>query len=245
MRPILTPMGKQVILGYFVLAGGLFFNRHSIMRMFTGDYEVDWHGENHFHVPPMPGRMYLGAFDLGGNRARGRGKKGSDATVGMVIDYTERPWRIVYYEYIPGGDADWETKYEVMAKVFRDYGMPYLLIDATGQVDAVEEALIGRGVDVEGVQFGGNSSAKWNMLRSLQLALEWNWTQDRALWTPESSGLNGLIRSVPIPRVKGELDRYVYPDEAIVQDTVMTLAMLVHYILQNGELPFPVTGDVW
>lgn len=249
-HPILSPIGRQVILGAFIIAGGYFFNRFHVGRMFSGDHDITWEGENHFHQgewtlngqgvwcredKPLKGRLYMGAFDLGGNKMRKRGtkKRGSDPTVGFVIDYTTRPWHVVHFEYIEGGDADWEQKYQTMAEVFRGYPMQYLLIDATGQIDSVQEALQTRGVEVEGVQFGGNSSKKFDMLRNLQICLEMEW-----------SGTRGVLRSPAIPRLKYELDHYVLPDDDIKQDCVMALAMCAHHIAQ-WEMPGALSGDVY
>ena len=246
-HPVLTPIGGQVALGRFVIAGGYFFNRPHVARMFTGDWDHVWHDDTHMEaveegkgpvgqkvkVPALPNRLYLGAFDLGGNKARKRGTKGSDPTVGFVIDYTERPWRIVYYRYIEGGAMDWDQKYQVMSDVFTTYPMPYLLIDSTGTVDSVTEALQSRGVEVEGVQLGGNGGKKFDMLRNLQLCTELEW-----------SGSMGVLRSPLIPKLKHELDHYVLPDDHIVQDHVMALAMLCHHIAQ-WEMPDAISGDVY
>ena len=233
LYPILTKMGLQVILGRFILAGGLFFNRLHIARLFSEGLEVEWAGENFFSVPADPKRLYMGGFDLGGNKKRTRKNHGSDPTVGFVIDYTDKPWQIVYYNYIEGGEADWEQKYDVMAGVYKDYRLPYLIIDATGQVDSVQEALQNRGVEVEGIHYGGQGNKKFDMLRSLQLATEMEW-----------DGTRGLLRSPLIERCKHELDHYVLPDEGISQDTVMTLAMVVWHVTQN-ELPPAAYGDLF
>lgn len=233
-HPILTTIGKQVIRGAFVQAAGFFFNRMHVARMFSGEFpDVEWYGDIHFHEEPKEGHLYLGAFDLGGNRRPRKGKKGSDATVGFVIDYTERPYRIVRYDYIEGGSADWQQKYDLMAEVFKTYGMMYLLIDGTGQVDTVEEALYDRGVDVESVHFGGVSSKKFNMLRALQLSTELEW-----------EGTRGLLRSPLVPRLKREMDYYVLPDDDIVQDHVMALAMLVNHVIEV-DLPSFVATEVF
>ncbi len=231
-HPILTPIGKQVILGYFIISGGYFFNRWHTQKMFSGAYEVKDISEDHFHVDPIPGHSYIGAWDLGGNRKRKSKKKGSDATVGFVLDITSRPWTIARYDYIRGGDADWQMKYEIMEAIYKSYSMPYLLIDTTGQIDSVEEALQQRGVEVEGVHFGGNSSRKFDMLRSLQLCMEM-----------EFSGTRGLLRSIPIPKLLYELDHYVIPDDDIEQDTIMALAMAVNHAMM-WEVPAPTFGDV-
>lgn len=232
-HPILTLMGRQVILGAFVLAGGFFFSRPHVSRMFTGDHDVTWVGDTQFYSQPQAGRLYMGAFDLGGNKLKRRKHKGSDPTVGFVVDYTERPWKIVWYRYIEGGELDWNQRYEVMSKVFHDYGMPYLLIDATGTVDSVQEALQDRGVEVEGIQFGGLGNKKLDMLRNLQLVMELHW-----------GDTVGVLRSPKIDRLKHELDTYVLPDDDIVQDHVMALGMVCHHIAQF-ELPPPISGDVY
>lgn len=239
--PILTPMGRQVILGAFIIAGGYFFNRFQVQRMFEwGEDMEEFYGPMESHgdswsYAPKKGRVYLGAFDLAGNKRKTKGRKGrgSDPTVGFVIDYTERPWRIVRFDYIEGGDADWEDKYRLMKQVYVDYAMPYLIIDGTGNVDSVQEALQNRGVEVLGIQFGGSSTKKFDMLRNLQLCTEMEW-----------DGVKGVIRSPLIPQLKYELDHYIIPDEEIVQDCVMALGMVAHEIAQY-ELPAAAGGEVW
>lgn len=232
--PLLTPMGRQVILGEFIIAGGYFFNRFHVARVFEWDgQEPDWHDES-FSFPYAEGRLYAGAFDLAGNKLKKKRKgKGSDPTVGIVIDYTDKPWRLVAFYYIRGGDADWEDKYRLMAEVYTTYHLPYLLIDATGNVDSVQEALQNRGVEVEGVQFGGSSSKKLDMLRNLQLCTEMEW-----------DGTRGVLRSPLIPQLKYELDHYILPDDEITQDCVMTLAMVANEIAQY-ELPASASGEVY
>lgn len=232
-NPICTPIGRQVVYGAFVVVGGYFFSRPHVARIFTGDYEVEWSDDNTFYAKPQDGHLYMAAFDLAGNRRRKKRRQGSDATVGFIIDYTERPWKIAGYIYIEAGSMDWQQKYEVMAKVFHDYPMPYLLIDATGQIDSVQEALQTRGVEVEGVHFGGSASKKYDMLRNLQLCTELEW-----------GGTKGVLRSPMIPKLKHELDHYLLPDEDIEQDCVMALAMAASHIAQ-WELPAAIGGEVY
>lgn len=235
-HPLLTPVGKQVLLGEFILAGGLFFNRHHVARIFADQLdEPTWIGDDHFAYQPKPGRFYHAAFDLAGNKSRTRkGGRGSDPTVGFVVDYTEKPWRIVRYDYIPGGEADWEQKYQLMEEIYRSYNLPYLTVDATGQTDSIQEALLNRGVEVEGIHFGGSSNKKYDMLRNLQLVFELEW----------DSGHAGVLRSPPIPRLRHELEHYVLPDETIQQDCVMALAMVCFQISQY-EMPSHVGGEVF
>jgi hypothetical protein len=151
-----------------------------------------------------------------------------------VVDYTTKPWRIVRYDYIAGGEADWEQKYQLMEEVYRTYSLPYLTVDATGQTDSIQEALYNRGVEVEGIHFGGASNRKFDMLRNLQLVFELEW--DR--------GQSGVLKSPLIPRLRHELEHYVLPDENIQQDCVMALAMVCFQIAQY-EMPSYVGGEVF
>lgn len=239
--PLLTPMGQQVILGAFIIAGGYFFNRFHTQRMFewSEDWgDVEWVGDSftvtHGGSPTQEGHIYMGSFDIAGNKMRSKKKrKGSDPTVGFVLDITERPWKVVRFDFIRGGDADWEGKYQLMADVYRTYSLPYLLVDVTGNVDSVQEALQNRGVEVEGVQFGGSSNKKFNMLRNLQLCLEMEW-----------DGIRGVIRCPMLPQLKHELDHYILPDDEIAQDCVMALAMVAHETAQY-ELPASAMGEVY
>ncbi len=236
-HPKLTPVGRQVLLGEFTLAGSLFFNRFHLTRMFAWlpEYgEPKWVGEDHFAIPYEQGHLYHAAFDLGGNKPRKKNsRKGSDATVGLVVDYTTKPWRVVRYDYIQGGDADWEDKYTLMQAIYEEYHLPYLTIDSTGQTDSIQEALYNRGVEVEGVHFGGTGNKKFDMLRNTQLIMELEWGTER-----------GALRCPPIPRMRHELEHYLLPDEGIVQDTVMTLAMVCQQVAFY-ELPDPTAGEVY
>lgn len=232
-HPIMTDMGRQVLLGDFLSTGQLFFNKHHIAAMFEEHTSGEWLGDDSYSEPPLPGHIYIGGFDLGGNRLRKSRKQGSDATVGVVLDITNKPWRLVRYEYVPGGTADWHAKYQLMQDFFESYPMPFLLIDTTGTVDSVQEELEKRGLDIEGVHFGGNSSKKFDMLRGLQLAVDMQY-----------NGTRGLLRSPLIPRMKKELTKYALPDDRIEQDTVMVMAMVVSCAV-DFDVPESTVGEVW
>jgi len=238
-HPLLTPMGRQVLLGAFIIEGGLFFNRLYVKRIFdrwTQDpsYPTTWVGEDHFSTPKQPGHIYAAAWDLAGNKLRKRNRRsGSDPTVGMVADVTQKPWRIVRYDFIHGGDADWQDKYSLIADVAKEFDVFLTAIDSTGQQDTVVEALELRGIQVDGIHFGGSSNKKIDMLRNLQLVMEL-----------EYDGKKGCLTAPAIPRVRHELEHYILPDEGIAQDTVMTLAMLAHQIILN-EVPEYSAGEVW
>lgn len=233
--PVLTPIGRQVILGHFILAGGFLFDRFHVARMFADPFPPpDWtHGES-FAYSPQEGRRYMAAFDLAGNKPRTTRHSGSDPTVGIVIDHTEMPWRIVRFDHLPGGSADWEDKYRLMQQVFETYKLPYLVIDATGNVDSVQEALEARGVPVEGYHFSGSRTRKFDMLRNLQLLMELKWGESK-----------GALRAPAfLSRLRQELERYVLPDDHIQQDCVMALAMVCNEIARY-EVPAAYSGEVF
>lgn len=236
----LTTLGKQVIQGKFILAGGLFFNRLRVARMFTGTESQPYFGP--YDDPEkrkkwMASRSYLVAWDLGGR------KKKSDATVCHVWDVTQPPFYCVEVRSLSGLDADWQEKYAQIKETYETYKPPYVLIDVTGSTkDSIAEELENRGVPVEGVQFGGaQGGKKYNMLRSLQLAMEMECKQ-------EVTGEDGLIRYLPstgmirypstdiepdLAKVKKQFDFYVLKDEKLTQDHVMAAAMLAHEALQS------------
>lgn len=227
-----TDLGRQVILGKFRLAGGLFFNRLRVSRMFSGDWRFD-------EVKPSPKGVYLAAADLGGR------KKKSDATVVMVMDVSSFPWRLVSYQRLEGTDADWEDKYDAIEAVYDEWRPPYFLLDVTGQQDSVAEVLEKRGIPVEGVNFGGAlGSKKLNMLRSLQSVLEMDFKDS------DGNSVRGLIRCPAVVvepdmrQPKTEMERYALADKNLTQDCVMTLAMLAHYALQE-QVPEPTFGDAY
>lgn len=227
-----TDLGKQVILGKFRMAGGLFFNKLRIARMFSGDGAFQ-------EAEPDPSRLYLAAADLGGR------KKKSDATVFMVIDITEFPWKLVAFERYEGSDTDWEEKYDAIERLNDTWRPPYFLLDVTGQQDSVAEVLEKRGVAVEGVNFGGAMGGKkHNMLRSLQSVMEMDWKDE------QGNTHRGLLRCPSVDteadmrQPKQELERYQLDDKHLTQDCVMTLAMLAHYALQE-QMPDPAYGDVY
>ena len=236
----LTTLGKQVIQGKFILAGGLFFNRPRVARMFTGTLDMPYYGPNddpEKRKKYMASRTYLVAWDLGGR------KKKSDATVCHVWDVTQPPFYAVEVRSLDGLDADWQEKYDQIEQTYKTYRPSYVLIDVTGSTkDSIAEELEKRGVPVEGVQFGGaQGGKKYNMLRSLQLAMEMECKEE---WVDEEGiarirPTQGMIR-YPSPdihpdlaAVKKQFDFYVLKDEHLTQDHVMCAAMLAHEALQS------------
>ena len=243
----LTTLGRQVIKGEFVLSGGLFFNRVRVMRMFSGNWKFA-------EQEPQKGHQYLVAWDLGGR------KKNSDATVCFVWDTSTKPWRVVAFISLDGGDADWQEKYDLIQRTYEKWKPPYVLVDVTGSTkDSVAEELENRGVPVEGVQFGGAGvgGKKFNMLRALQLATEMECqyeVAERDATTGEETRRvvthKGLLQfpsvenEPELARVKKEFDFYVLKDEGLKQDCVMANSMLAFYALEE-QVPEYTSSAGW
>jgi len=225
----LTKMGRQVVLGKFILAGGLFFNRVDVLRMFKGEHE--------FYIPDGPS---VTAWDLGGS------KRTADATVGITLDLSTRPWNVCRLEHLPGGTSDWESKYDYITRCAEEDSAQVVGVDTTGPgSDAIYEELMRRGVPVFPIHFGGVASKKYDMLRNLQSRME---MQGEGL--EEGETFKGWIRFPDVathPELeerKKEFDFYRLEDVKLVQDTVMALAMAAK-LGSELTLPEPIYGSVF
>ena len=215
----LTEMGRQVVEGKFILAGGLFFNRAHTLRMFRG---------NHAFGLATPGGVT--AWDLGGS------KKGGDATVGVTLDTSQLPWRVTRLEHVPAGSADWEEKYDLIEQCYLEDKPQVVGVDVTGPTgDSIAEELEKRGIPIEPLHFGGQGSKKYNMLRNLQSSME---VEGGRIRFPD-------IQAHPeLEDRKKEFDFYKLEDKGLTTDTVMATAMAVQ-LATDTWLPPPMYGHVY
>jgi hypothetical protein len=234
----LTPMGRQVVEGKFILAGGLFFSRPHILRMFRGTHE--------FYVPGLEvepsGETYrtphlaVTAWDVAGS------KKTADATVGVTLDLDVRPWRVSRLEHLPGGSVDWAGKYDFIHQCWEEDESYAVGVDVTGpSADSISEELMNRGLPIEPIHFGGQTSKKYDMLRNLQSRME---TGDDDL---DGNPFRGWLRFPDVkthPELeerKKEFDFYRLDDAKLITDTVMATAMAVK-LASDLVLPDPMFG---
>jgi hypothetical protein len=249
----LTEMGKQVVQGKFILAGGLFFNRAHVLRMFKG---------NHAFGLCAPGGVT--AWDLAGS------SKNSDATVGLTLDTSSAPWRVTRLEHLPGGSADWEEKYDLIEQCYLDDKPQVVGVDVTGPTgDSIAEELENRGLPVERIHFGGQSGKKYDMLRSLQSRMEMGGatvvskdlvTRKDVRTVRSDADINGddytvspfsgwirfpdLTENPELSDRKKEFDFYKLEDKGQTTDTVMALAM-ANKLAVDTWLPPPMYGYVY
>lgn len=155
-----------------------------------------------FELEPQAGHQYLASWDLG-KRAT---KAGRNATVGMVFDITEHPWRMVAYRYEEG------TMYLPAVQWIEDLHTCYssrgtrciTVIDASGKGDVLNEIITAEHrFSVEGIVY--SAMVKPNLLAAGKLAIE-----------------RGLVRFPFIRRFVDQLSIYEQDDKELPQDTVMT-----------------------
>ncbi len=144
--------------------------------------------------PPTKGRRYVAGWDLA---------KAEDWTVGIVLDATSRPYRLVAFERFQR--VPWPAVAERIRATHARYGCHASLIDSTG----VGAAVLDEVRDVaQGYVFTGRS--KVDLLTNLQLAFE--------------------KREIQFPFVRelvDELQGYEWEDRDLVTDCVMGLALAV------------------
>ena len=145
-------------------------------------------------VEPQEGRRYVAGWDLA---------KAEDWTVGIVLDATERPYRLVHFERFQR--QPWPAVAHRIREVHQRYQCHQTVIDATG----VGAAVLDEVRDVaQGFVFTGRS--KVDLLTNLQVALE--------------------KKEVQFPFIRelvDELQDYEWNDRDLVTDCVMSLALAV------------------
>lgn len=164
---------------------------------------------DHYDLPAQPGHQYLASWDLGKQTA----KSGRNATVGMVWDITELPWKLVGFHYDNRGRgyvpamADIET---VHFRYAQRAATCHTLIDATGKGDVINELMqLEHRIPVEGITY--SAQLKPNLIASAKIAVE-----------------RGMVRFPFIKRFVDELAAYQADDKKLAQDTVMAFAQAMH-----------------
>jgi hypothetical protein len=161
------------------------------------------HGIIHFEIPPKPGRVYISAGDPGAGEYPKR-----NAPCVMVADITEKPFRVVYFDWGSG-----KGSYNPFLRSYKyaiDTYAPVLKgIDATGPQKGIDElAFENNGIATDKVNFTSDKSA---LLNSLVMDItNHNWAY------PPIKGLTKQLSSYT-----EELDR-----KKGAQDIVMTMGEL-------------------
>jgi hypothetical protein len=162
----------------------------------------------HYELEPRAGHQYICSWDLGKKPRKG----GRNATVGMVWDVTELPWKMVGFRYETGSTyiqamgwiEQWQVKYSSAGTT------AYTVIDASGKGDVLNEIIEAENrISVEGIVY--SNQLKPNLITSGKLAIE-----------------RDMVRFPMIQRMVDELAGYTLMDKDIPQDIVMTFCQAMH-----------------
>lgn len=231
---------EQVLFGEFVDFTGLAFTRDQRDNAFDPSMPVE--------QAPLPEHRYVVAWDLG---------RTTDFTVGIVLDITERPWKLVYFERL--NRVSWETIYERIREVADRYSIRWSVIDATGpQGDVIEEELTKRGIMVDPYR-SSTKQLKMDLINGLQTALDEGRKPARWVQTTDENGNTfevpilqepgtgwGLLRMPCITQLMDEMGVYSLDDKDIpFTDSVMSLALAVNAAFEYESVGEPVEGGLY
>jgi hypothetical protein len=217
-------MREQIIRGEYVEIGDKYFGFERIQ------HSVD---ENIILVDyPESNRKYVTAFDPAGGESQW-----SDYTVIITIDYTEEPYRIVNFKRFKGGDVSIPMQYQLVSELVTTFHSQ-LVIDSSSLGGKNAMAFLSH-LNPVMCEFGNmrGGSYKAEMLATLKIAFDggqsMKFRRDRVKegndWVDKNPNW-GLIRIPNIPSLINELQNYKLDDGKIRQDTVMALAMAIHWI---------------
>lgn len=229
----------QVIYGDFVSLEGMAFTKDQLDNAFDPDMPA--------HTDYIPGHRYVQAWDLG---------RRTDYTVGITLDITERPYRLVDFQRL--NKVPWEEIYGLIGRKRAEYHVYQPRIDATGpQGDVIEEELTKRGIFVDAFRTSTRVE-KTNLINTLQSALDYGrrslgereWPDEAGIMHKipdmEPPGGNwGLLRLPAIPQLVDEMGTYQLDDKDLVQDCVMSLALATHIVYDGTLMYAPAMGGIY
>lgn len=163
-----------------------------------------------YQLPPGQNRTYLISWDLGTTATRHLGR---NATVGMVFDITELPWKLVAYR------RERKASYSLIVQWIKEWHLHYnmhghnsveTVIDSTGSGNPIKEILQDEhNLDVDGIVY--TSTSKPDIINAGQVCIE-----------------RQLVIAPPIRALLDELSGYEINDKKIVQDCVMAFCQGLH-----------------
>lgn len=232
----------QVLEGEFVDFTGLAFTRDQRDNAFDPTLP--------HHVPREDGHKYVVGWDLG---------RTTDYTVGIVLDITTRPWKMVSFTRL--NRVSWEEIYATIKRTADAYGLNWSRIDATGpQGDVIEEELAKRGITTDPYK-SSTKVLKTDLINTLQNAFDENrtaksWVQvedpetgalrDEPILQEPGEGDWGILRLATVTQLMDELGIYSLDDKDIpFTDSVMSLALATHAAYEAESVGDPVYGGLY
>lgn len=220
-------MREQIIRGEHVETGEKYFGFTRIQNSVDPKLQLIERAE--------PGRKYITGVDFAGGESAW-----ADFTVIMTVDYTEEPYKLVYFNRFKGGDMPIPMQYMLVREITMAFGgKGRVIIDSSALGGKNAMAFLG---DLNPIsqEFGltSNSTHKADMLATLKITFDGGQSDVRKRQLERNSDgdwvdLNsewGLIKIPDIMVLKNELVNYKLDDKKIRTDSVMTLAMLIYWI---------------
>lgn len=217
-------MKEQVIRGDFVQSGEKYFGFDRIQHAVDPNLEVREYGD--------PTRKYITGVDFAGG-----GSQWADHTVVITIDYTDKPWQVVYFKRVHGSEMPIPMQYQMVREV-KERFPGHLIIDSSALGGKNAMAFLS---DTQPISADfkpqGNSNYKGEMLAALKVVFDggddpiFRRTREKIdnKWVDAVENW-GLIRLPNIPILIRELQNYKLEDQKLSTDCVMALGMAVHWL---------------
>lgn len=228
---------KQVLYGEFVSVGGTVFRADAVRRGIWNRIK--------YPEPYQEGHLYVNSWDFA---------RRQDHTVGITVDISTRPYRLVNYIRVPKADAEWSYIYQLVKEECLKYRAKQVIVDRSGMGgDVIEDTLTKMGLPIDGIDFGGQGGTKKvNIVQSLADAL------DELVYLPQENedlvrehaafldsgelkkgkfAIRGIIKYPPIEQLVREMCFYTWDDSKLQTDSVMALAMATFWMKQHYTPP--------
>ena len=231
---------QQVLYGEFIDFEGLAFSSEQLENAFDASLDA--------RQPFLDDHRYVTAWDLG---------RQTDFTVGVTLDITNRPWRMVRFDRL--NKVPWESIYSLISQVRSDYHCNWAYIDATGPGgDVIEEEMLKRRIPVVGVKTA-SKNAKMSLINGIQAAfdegrlvvgeyevMDHNGVLKRhpRLQSP-GEGEWGMVRLPMEKQLLIELELYMLDDKKLVQDSVFALGLAIAAARETEYLTEPAIGGLF
>lgn len=217
-------MREQVIRGDFVQSGEKYFGFDRIQHAVNSNLPVLETGD--------PTRKYITSADFAGGES-----VWADHTVILTLDYTEKPYRLVYFNRFKGNEMPIPMQYQLVRDVKQRFP-GQLIIDSSALGGKNAKAFLD---DLQPISADfkpmGNSNYKAEMLAATKIMFdggdEEKFRRRREKINGEWLDLNpdwGMIKLPNIPVLIRELQNYKLDDSKLPTDCVMALGMALHWL---------------
>jgi hypothetical protein len=209
---------RQVFLGEAVPASTKVLEPEVVENVF--DYNMT-------KQPPRYGHSYLISVDWGGSDQ-------GDPTVMMVLDITDRTYKIVHHEMIKGGSPT--VQFALLKTLQSQYNMAKIIMD-TNALGGVLIKKILREMKVKTYDFDAHGGEKGEAIAQMKIALTYNrkYEINKDGKLIELVPNFGLVRSYYWEELEEQLGDYEVKDDKLVQDCVVCLYQALWFLEKKSK----------